>query len=712
MQEKRAFVPKARLIQILGEHLIKDATVGLLELVKNSYDADATSVQVVLAGVHRTTGKILIRDNGTGMSVETFADKWMNPAAGHKQIQKDKKQRTALGRLPLGEKGVGRFATQQIGKRLLMVSKTTQMAEELVVDVDWSDFDDYQKNLSDVTVNYSTRQPEFLRGNNSGTILEMSDLRRPWTENDVQGIANCLKRMKSPFKGAKDFNIKLIFKDCPEEFAKYEDLEMSDILDKAHYKFFGVVDKDGILDFEYDFKMPDLKATKKSGRINLVKEYLDMSSKDAICGGFILNLHAYSRVKKYLKASTVDQKDLKSLCGISVYRDGMRILPYGEPGNDWLDLGYRRIQSPGATISNDQVIGLIEIDQLENNLLKDKTNREGLIENEAYLGFRKLVFCVIQTLEKEMENDRERINPKKTKTSAENLAKAVADLKTSVSTVIEQASNIRDPKAKECVSAIDKARGEIDDVVRLIGETTEEHQIERKTLLNLAGTGLAAERFTHEFARLVSGANWALDRLTKQILMTSPKIKKEVDAIRAALEALKNDIRLLGPMFYVKKVAREKELDVKSIVENTLLLQEVAMKKDGIEPEIRGESFVIVMREGSCMQVFDNLLDNSIYWLSRKSERDKRKIRVILDKSQSSVYVSDSGPGVIGRYKDRIFDPFFSMKGEDGRGLGLYIAREILQEKRWEIVLAEKDEHDGLLNGASFKILFTVKDLA
>ena len=80
-----------------------------------------------------------------------------------------------------------------------------------------------------------------------------------------------------------------------------------------------------------------------------------------------------------------------------------------------------------------------------------------------------------------------------------------------------------------------------------------------------------------------------------------------------------------------------------------------------------------------------------------------------MDSKNKVVYVSDSGPGVVSRYRDKIFDPFFSMKVEEGRGLGLYIAKEILEEKNWSILLVNKDEYPDLLNGANFKIIFNNK---
>jgi HSP90 family molecular chaperone len=135
------FTPKARLIKILGEQLIKNATVGIIELVKNSYDADATEVQIIMQFLNTPDAKIIIKDNGTGMDLPTFKNKWMNPATGHKEEQKENKERSKLKRLPLGEKGVGRFAAQQIGNRLVMITKTIATEQELFVDVDWSMFD-------------------------------------------------------------------------------------------------------------------------------------------------------------------------------------------------------------------------------------------------------------------------------------------------------------------------------------------------------------------------------------------------------------------------------------------------------------------------------------------------------------------------------------------------------------------------------------------
>lgn len=710
-KQRKSFVPKARLIQILGEYLIKDATVGLLELIKNSYDADATAVSIEMYNLNQKDAKIIIRDNGSGMDDDTFLNKWMNPATGHKEKQKEGKTRSALGRLPLGEKGVGRFATQQIGDNLKMVSKIKTSVEELVADVDWTLFEDYEKNLSEVEVEYTYETVTEFKPDKSGTILEISNLKsKKWSEADIKRVSNTLKRMKSPIKGANNFEVTLHFSNCPSEFEKYANLELTDILEKAHYKLLGLVDKNGLMQFEYDFNVPGYDKVRREGEIDLKADGFKLDEQFT-CGGFIVNLHHYVKrnPEKWLHKSGVSTADVDELSGVSVYRDGMRILPYGEKGDDWLKLDNRRIQKT-SKIGNDTIIGLVEINQDENTLLKDKTNREGLIENPAYYQFRELILSSIKVLETEKEKDKPEKKPKP------EVGQKLDDAKQAINDLIVRFSQSLNPDIQHFASQLKKVGLQVEDIKTDVAATVEDFEIVNKQLFNLAGTGLAAERFTHEFARLVSGANAALGRLRQQFelikerLKTSnaiPKINKEIDTIGGALEALRNDIRLLGPMFYIKRVAADKELNIRQIVDNTLLLQENALKKEGVDVEITGESFTVTMREGSCMQVFNNLIDNSVYWLSRKSENDDKKIKIILDHKSNSVFVSDSGPGIVSRYRDKIFEPFFSMKGEDGRGLGLYIIREILQEKNWDIILVNQEDFSGLLKGASFKIIFT-----
>ncbi|HRI34254.1 MAG TPA: HAMP domain-containing sensor histidine kinase, partial [Saprospiraceae bacterium] len=521
---------------------------------------------------------------------------------------------------------------------------------------------------------------------------------------EIKKISNSLRRMKSPFKGANDFNVKFILENCPEEFQKYANLETSDILDKAHYSFFAIVSEEGVVDFDYRFKMLGFKERKDSGQEDISKVTGKKINNSIKIGDFVINLHAYDKDKNILNKSERD--DLDEWSGVNVYRDGIRIMPYGEKGNDWLNLDNRRVQNPGKRLGNDRIIGMIELNQDTNGHLKDKTNREGLIEDEYYQKFRSLILQTITIFEGILYADRRMVHPQKQKTTNEKIEIRVADVKTDLDEIKKKVEESDEQTAAETIPLFNKVGQQVTELKQQVTDTIDELEKDKQILFNLAGTGLAAERFTHEFARLVSGALSSLERLKKRIDLHDAKTKKEVDSINGALEGLRNDIRLLGPMFYIKKVAKEKELDLREIIQNTISLQEPFIDKAGIAMSVQGDSFNVKMREGSCMQIFNNLIDNAIFWSSRKSETDKKEIKIILDEKEKSVYVSDSGPGVATRYRDKIFDPFFSMKSEDGRGLGLYIVKEILDEKNFRIYLVTEEDYTGLLPGASFKIAF------
>jgi C4-dicarboxylate-specific signal transduction histidine kinase len=147
---------------------------------------------------------------------------------------------------------------------------------------------------------------------------------------------------------------------------------------------------------------------------------------------------------------------------------------------------------------------------------------------------------------------------------------------------------------------------------------------------------------------------------------------------------------------------------VQGAVENARILNAGAFTEANVQFSVQcPKDFTVLMREGPLTQVFNNLFDNAAYWLSRKSDEHDRKLKVVVDATKREVLVSDNGPGVFPRYRDRIFRPFFSMK-TDGRGLGLYIVREILAEKSAEIRLLEAGEHSGMFHtGASFLICFS-----
>src|SRR6266516_3709444 len=730
------FKPRARLVSVLGEQLIRDATVGIIELVKNGYDADADFVRVELVNLsHPDRTTIVVRDNGFGMNLETVLEKWFEPASGHKEIQKKADQRTPRGRLPLGEKGVGRFAAQKLGKKLTLVTRAEDETEEIVVEIDWTGFEREGAYLDSVPMNWQLREPEIFTGRKTGTRLEMVGARSQWTEGDVAKVARNLKRLMSPFRTPNSFRVQL---SC-REYRQYENLDPGDLLDQAHATFVALIDETGRIDYDYQFKLPgyekrnsSMKASDEGGDLRVSTTKWGDSQRIPRCGPVYLNFYLWDRRTDSLRLSGTTTKELNEAVGVSIFRDGIRILPYGEPNDDWLELDKQRYMMSSGAISRKNIIGAIEITQTQNPELKDKTNREGLIENDAYFDFVALLRAAVRLAENEFTEDRKQLDKQKESKAAElrpsldlldssvkalaNVSKPLEESARRLSEMVKEGRPVGASEIRTLTEFVNETTAALSDVEkaqemtrRAVVESIEEYVSERDLLLTLSGLGLAAERFTHEFARLTREAGETLERIRGKIRDSIPTVMADLNSLSAAIDALQNDIRALGPLFYVRRKTREKELDVARVVENALLLNNTAIRDSDIQVEVDQVSpLKVVMREGPCTQVFNNLFDNACHWLSRTSDNQERKLRVVINGLGQTDLVTNNGPNINPKFRHRIFEPFFTTKSEgEGRGLGLYISQEILEEQKAVILLlGEGDNPKSFPNGVSFLIRF------
>ncbi len=161
------FRPKARLLQLIGDQLIGSPRLAVFELVKNAYDADARKVVVTIEGLDTDSPSISIGDDGEGMSLETIRDIWLVPAHDHREKQRRQLRRSKLNRLPLGEKGLGRFAVHKLGDVIELVTRAAGQPE-CVVKIDWRKLI-AKPFLADANVTVSTRKPEIFTGRHTGT---------------------------------------------------------------------------------------------------------------------------------------------------------------------------------------------------------------------------------------------------------------------------------------------------------------------------------------------------------------------------------------------------------------------------------------------------------------------------------------------------------------------------------------------------------------
>jgi signal transduction histidine kinase len=685
-----AFRPRARLVSILGEHLISDQAVALVELVKNSYDADARHVSVELQNARDpATTSVVVTDDGTGMTFEDVSTRWMSPALDDKERAKEAGQRTALGRLPIGEKGVGRFALHQLGRSLQMVTRAAG-SPELEVNIDWDDYDRSDAYLADVGVTVLEREREVFRGDATGTRLIITRPRSQWNERLVRKVHRILRRVQSPLREAKqDFRISLVCPDYPE----LETIESTDILDRAHYEFRVMVGSDGRCDYEYLSRLPGIPGREVSGTENLVSFAADeLRAETPQCGPFWFNLHVWDRTRDALQASDVSRAELDALCGVSVYRDGLRVLPYGEPGNDWLFLDQERIQSPADRVGNNQLIGLIEVDQGTNLRLRDKTNREGLIENDAFLDLRALTRAAIRLFTSQWRRDRPppkaaAVNgePVESVESARRLARAIQssasdEVQVQVLSAAEQDATAADSlpgringgtNGDTTVSqreAVELLLGELDDVQH--GIDVRQERFER--LLHLAATGLAAERVVHEFGRQLIAASDALQELRGRRTDAQDEALRTLEMV---LTTLQGEFRVLAPYESIRRAPRPRTVGVRELGELALRLNERILDENAVQRSVVGEDFRVRSRGTELLQILDNLVHNAAYWIGTQPTGQDRRMEIVLE-SGGALLVADTGPGLAEHVRAQAFEPFFSMKNE-GSGLGLYISAEL-----------------------------------
>jgi C4-dicarboxylate-specific signal transduction histidine kinase len=718
-----AFRPRARLVSILGEHLISDQAVALVELVKNAYDADARSVRIGILGTDDPeSARVTITDDGTGMTLEDVTTRWMSPALDEKEQAKESGRRTALGRLPIGEKGVGRFALHQLGRSLEMVTRAAD-CPELVVAIDWDDYDRSDTYLADVEVRVVERSPEVFGGHSTGTRLTIDRPRSAWSEKLLRKVHRTLRRLQSPLRELQeDFKVRL---ECPGH-PELENIEPTDILERAHYEFRTLVESGGGCDYEYVCRLPGIPPRQTAGSENLVSLAADeLRGATPQCGPFWFNLYVWDRSRDALQASGVPRAELDALCGVSIYRDGLRVLPYGEPGNDWLFLDQERIQAPAERVGNNQLIGLVEVDQSTNLRLRDKTNREGLIENDAFLDLRALARAAMRVFTVQWRRDRpparpseHRKHPAESVEGARHLAEAIRtsardDVQVQVTapalatTQPTQPSETPTQGAETSVSqrqAVDLLIDELDDVQQ--GIDVRRQRFER--VLHLAATGLAAERVVHEFGRQLVAAADSLRHLR------GPSEQRRAEAaatLQAVITTLESEFRILAPYESVRRRPRLSTIGARELAQIALRLNERNLDESAVVRAVSGEDFDVTTRGTEILQILDNLIHNASYWLGTLPAERERRLEVILRSDHRSIVVADTGPGLSRDVRALAFEPFFSMK-TDGTGLGLYISAELARSAGASLALLDDgaSRRPAWAVGASFELVLAGDD--
>lgn len=756
------FKADSHLIKVLGEQLIGSEKVGILELVKNAIDAGASYCRVrieKIEGLQPPVDEyefpeyegpvIVIEDDGSGMNREIIEKGWLRPASTLKTNVKErlKQERrkaeksgklasyNALieqlkkahkGRIPLGEKGVGRFATHRLGRNLVIKSKPKESDFEYILNVNWDKFDKYgdqEVDLDSIGVILTRQSPSRDYGKtDSGTQIIIYGGREGfgWDTKKIEDINQSIARLNSPNPNPNKISDSFkAYIECPQ----IPDLKTEQIYEKftPNFSLQALVNEEGIVD-EYTLSFTPPKSIPLSKEqwtdnhydLKLAEsEYWrnnDGGIRKPACGSFYVHIDAWYRRSPWIDGPDADlmKKYLHDYGGISIYRDNTIIFP-AESGtkNDWLNLSLRH-EKQVHRISYYNMIGNIEIDQSENIDLIDKTNREGMIENRAFKDLSKLVETIIQNiLEIRYINKRDEYT---------DLTKGLIRDPKILSSLTKQNSIIisgikdnyplkEDPWKilHQLGETVEERKGglvNLDSSIKNIRKSIDIIEDMNERMAEHAGFGIAAAVSIHEITKITTNFYNGISQLIKS--GQSDKVKLE--DLKSASASLKSELKRLAPLRAIRNENRRK-FNVCQSIQYAFEVFKTKLEKENIQFTFNKDgNFPVYARYSTLNQVFGNLFDNSIYWILASGKK-KREIKVDVNPKYRTVVFADSGTGLDNAIKPYLFQAGYSMKIPPS-GLGLYICKSYMHAMDGDIHETSSRERIKGMDGAQFTLEF------
>ena len=734
-QNSMPFRPYARLMNVIGDQLITSKIVAVIEIIKNSYDADANAVRVKFCNMQNVgfnslpiedQAYIEIEDDGCGMSLDIIKNVWLRPATPNK-FDKKKRQsiRTTKGRVIQGEKGIGRFAIHKLGEKIELYTKAKGQ-DEVKLEMNFVDYNPDDANLFNAPVDYKlldevqnnwyVQSPAEKIHGESGTILRIYNIREIWSASDYKELYKNIQRMMPPVDQnarqlgvnfVQDFTIQMYMDDI---LYVDEDVKtFKDVIERAQYTMIGSVDELGNLTFQYKSLSPkreindifnlldDEFLSKRNYTLHGTRWFKDNNRKPE-CGPFSFTFYAFDLKNKDL---TILDKDLEKFIKenfVFVMRDGIRVYPYGEKELDWLDLDkLRSTYRAGQFISYNDLTGFVYISQEKNPLLKDATNRQGLVNDKGcYFDFKALVTAVTEIFNFEIKIDKnKKALQKRTPINKSNEILRDALLKLQKS--LEKIGDL------ETLEISNKFFDVYQKHLQIIQERME-------TVEDLAGLGMAVEKSSHDSMRLLLLMQQNVKSFKKKYLSRNyeeQEIIELLDELEENLNIVYEDMQLIQPLFKIHRQTL-KEVSVKECIYKV-----VRYFRNDIDGKITtnitelNDDIIVKTNAGLILQVLINIIDNAIYWLE-KSGNENPQISFEISSSRRTLIIADNGNGIREDVIPLIFNEFFSMKS-NGRGLGLYIVQELLSRVDAQIAVIENPS-DKILPGANFIIKFNEEE--
>lgn len=691
--------------KLLGRGLITDRITAIYELVKNCYDANSTKVELDFIDVENRGSKstIIIRDNGSGMSLRDITDKWLVVGTSSKRSKTSSD--SPFNRRYIGEKGVGRFATDKLGGHLQIFTKRKNDPETLSVTINWSEYENQvtnnqagnqQKLFTELENDYEYVENNDLFDDGHGTQLEITMLHESWDremllrlENQLGRILPSLIDLNPPFDiyiGAESLEIPNK-KVVPEPIENLATVHVNAIFD---YK----KKQQGIVHFD----------EKKQ---EFVSKYIEPE----IFGPISMDFYYFNPdAQKQFKAKYKNTSNY--IEGVKIYRDGVISTPFAEyesvldKRRDILGIDKRRFQEAFDKLSTREFIGIIHITRDANPAILDATNRQDFDDTPEYRRLKEFIIEQIDELVKYRA-----VKRKENKARVQNnLKRASADVK-DVSKTLNKIIKERPELKNVLAPALAKAKDASDKVSEGVKETeTSEKEFLRKEELYLSLMSL--QDFANELAHGIrfalapakQGAEFIVEFFPDPRL--NDKFHEYAKLIYSQTEVISTLVDFM--LSYAQVDLEESDFSVKDVINNVLKgAHEIIFEKENITVNIDiKENIQLTGKRKFLEDVLSNLISNSKKALAK--EKDKKILcETFVDMDKLTIIFSDNGAGVDSKIRDKMFEMFKTTTAEEGgAGLGLFIARSRMKALNGNIELVNSAFAP---KGAGFKLTLPLK---
>ena len=691
--------------RLLGRELITDRITALFELVKNCYDANADNVNITFEQLNPLSdkSKIIIEDDGLGMTFKDLQDKWM--VIGTSSKRRKRTSPPPYNRVVAGKKGVGRFAVDKLGGKLILKTKKKDSPVWHCLETDWTkyseeenrqlklNFDELseeQKLFTDIGTKYWIEPAET---GNQGTRLEISFLNDVWIERDVLRAYRELSKIVRPALDIKyPFNIKF---HVPEYKAYDNKTVESMVLTKATLSF--------VLKYRYD----ESKQKYYQEYLEETKSGLIIKEKEAeVFGpiGFTIYYYDQEGKKKFTKEERID--------GVKVYRDGIIATPFAEykssrdEQKDLFGIDKRRWSGFFEKLSTRDIIGWVDITDELNPKIKDSTNRQDFVDNKEWSTLKEFVVNQIHQIELSLKHQKDI----RKKENTERLKKAdgdIEDIKDKIDRIKRQ-SFFSSPLIETELNEITSRLNEIKQNVSASSKDYEKMEEDRRKQENIMFSLVSLQAYAGQISHILRISIGMIKRSAEFVAKWIPlgiKYDKSVKHARRIFDEMNTLSKAMNFMLsYAEDDTTFESFSVKdAIVELFEDRYNYLFEEEYIKVEyIVEDDFDLLYNRKAFQDMFGNLIDNSVKALRN---HDDKRIRCTAYRENNNLVVlfSDNGSGIPEENRDRIFDLFYTTTADfGGAGLGLYIVRTRLDSIKGTIML---ESNEFKPTGATFKIV-------